>query len=54
MSARFNALLAAGMGVVVAMFFVAATLYIGHHPHAESPSTRARSTIRTPGRCRES
>jgi putrescine importer len=36
MSARFNALLAVGMGVVVAIFFVAATHYIGVHPH-DSP-----------------
>jgi amino acid transporter len=33
MSARFNAVLAAGMGLVVAAFFVAATLYVGGHPH---------------------
>ena len=33
MSARFNAVLAAGMGVVVALFFVAASLYVAHHPH---------------------
>ena len=32
-SARVNALLAAAMGVVVAVFFVAAALYVAHHPH---------------------
>jgi putrescine importer len=32
-SARLNALLAAGMGVVVAVFFVAATHYVAAHPH---------------------
>jgi putrescine importer len=32
-SARLNALLAAGMGVVVLMFFVAASLYVADHPH---------------------
>ncbi len=36
MSARFNAVLAAAMGVVVAMFFVAAYVYIGDHPHSGS------------------
>jgi len=35
-SARLNALLAAGMGVVVLMFFVAASLYVARHPHAGS------------------
>ncbi|MFI4889150.1 MAG: APC family permease [Steroidobacterales bacterium] len=34
MSARFNAALAAGMGVVVAVFFVAAIVYIDHHAHS--------------------
>jgi amino acid transporter len=33
-SARLNALLAAGMGVVVVMFFVAASLYVARHTHA--------------------
>ena len=33
MSARFNAVLAVGMGIVVAVFFAAAILYVGHHPH---------------------
>jgi len=33
MSARFNAVLAVGMGVVVAVFFVAASLYVAHHAH---------------------
>jgi putrescine importer len=33
-SARANALLAAGMGVVIAIFFICATLYIASHPHA--------------------
>ena len=33
-SARVNALLAAGIGVVVVVFLVAATLYVIHHPHA--------------------
>ena len=32
-SARVNALLAAAMGLVVAVFFVAATLYVANHPH---------------------
>jgi amino acid transporter len=32
-SARINALLAAAMGLVVGVFFVAATLYVAHHPH---------------------
>ena len=32
-SARLNALLATGMGLVVAAFFVAATHYIAAHPH---------------------
>ena len=32
-SARVNAVLAAGMGLVVAAFFVAATLYVFKHPH---------------------
>jgi putrescine importer len=36
MSARVNAVLAVGMGVVVAMFFVAATLYVANHSHAGS------------------
>jgi len=36
MSARVNAVLAAGMGVVVAMFFVAATLYVANHSHTGS------------------
>ena len=35
-SARLNAVLAAGMGIVVAIFFVAAAAYIAHHPHAGS------------------
>jgi putrescine importer len=33
-SARVNALLAAGMGLVVVAFFVAAMIYISGHPHA--------------------
>ena len=33
-SARMNAALAAGMGVVIAVFFVAAARYIFGHPHA--------------------
>jgi putrescine importer len=33
LSARVNAVLAAGMGVVVAVFFVAATHYVAVHPH---------------------
>jgi putrescine importer len=33
MSARFNAVLAAGMGIIVAIFFMAAIHYIGNHPH---------------------
>jgi putrescine importer len=33
-SARANAILAAGMGVVIAIFFICATLYIASHPHA--------------------
>jgi putrescine importer len=33
MSARVNVVLAAGMGVVVAVFFVAAAHYIANHPH---------------------
>jgi putrescine importer len=32
-SARVNTLLALGMGVVVVVYFAAATLYIFHHPH---------------------
>ena len=36
MSARFNAVLAVAMGVVVAIFFVAASLYVAHHSHAGS------------------
>jgi putrescine importer len=36
MSARFNAVLAVGMGVVVAVFFVAASLYVAHHDHSGS------------------
>jgi putrescine importer len=36
MSARINAVLAAGMGIVVAMFFVAASLYVAHHAHGGS------------------
>jgi putrescine importer len=32
-SARLNALLAAGMGVVVALFFIAAAAYIARNPH---------------------
>jgi putrescine importer len=36
MSARVNAVLAAGMGIVVALFFVAATTYVAHHAHAGS------------------
>ena len=36
-SARVNALLAAGMGLVVAVFFVASALYISNHSH--SPGT---------------
>jgi amino acid transporter len=36
MSARVNAVLAVAMGIVVAMFFVAATLYVAHHAHAGS------------------
>jgi putrescine importer len=36
MSARFNAVLAVGMGIVVAMFFVAASLYVANHSHAAS------------------
>ena len=36
MSARFNAVLAAGMGIVVAVFFAAATLYVAHHSHTDS------------------
>jgi amino acid transporter len=32
-SARLNAVLAAGMGLVVAAFFVAASYYVAHHPH---------------------
>jgi putrescine importer len=35
-SARINALLAAGMGLVVAVFFVAVTLYVANHPHTET------------------
>jgi amino acid transporter len=33
-SARLNVLLAAGMGLVVAIFFVAAGYYVAHQPHA--------------------
>jgi putrescine importer len=33
-SARLNIVLALGMGVVVAIFFVAAAAYVVHHPHA--------------------
>jgi putrescine importer len=33
-SARFNAILAAGIGCVVVVFLVASALYILHHPHA--------------------
>jgi putrescine importer len=33
-SARVNAMLAAGIGIVVVVFLVASTLYILHHPHA--------------------
>jgi len=32
-SARANAILAAGMGVVIAIFFICAALYIASHPH---------------------
>jgi putrescine importer len=32
-SARVNALMAAAMGLVVAVFFVAAALYVANHPH---------------------
>src|SRR5580700_8838551 len=32
-SARVNALLAAGIGIVVVIFLIASTLYILHHPH---------------------
>jgi putrescine importer len=39
-SARVNALLAAGMGSVVAVFFVAAVVYVSHHPHASGFFTR--------------
>jgi amino acid transporter len=35
-SARLNALLAAAMGVVVLMFFVAAGFYVARHPHTSS------------------
>jgi len=35
-SARVNALLATVMGVVVAMFFVAATHYVAVHPHGDA------------------
>jgi len=35
-SARFNALLAAGIGLVVVVFLTASTLYILHHAHAGS------------------
>jgi putrescine importer len=35
-SARLNAALAAGMGVVIAVFFVAAVRYIFGHPHADA------------------
>jgi putrescine importer len=35
MSARFNAVLAAGMGIVVAAFFMAATYYVAHHSHTD-------------------
>jgi amino acid transporter len=35
-SARINALLAAAMGLVVAVFFVAAAAYVGSHPHSGS------------------
>ena len=38
-SARLNALLAAGMGVVVLVFFVAAAAYVAHHPHPASAFT---------------
>ena len=33
-SARINALLAAGLGFVVAIFFVAAAFYVAHHSHS--------------------
>jgi len=36
MSARVNAVLAAGMGIVVAVFFLAAALFVVNHPHAGS------------------
>jgi amino acid transporter len=35
-SARVNAMLAIGIGLVVLVFLAAATLYILHHPHASS------------------
>lgn len=35
-SARVNSLLAAGMGLVIAIFFVAAARYIFGHPHSDS------------------
>lgn len=35
-SARINALLAATMGLVVAVFFVAAAFYVANHPHSGS------------------
>jgi putrescine importer len=39
-SARVNAVLAGGMGLVVAAFFVAAVLYISNHPQASGFLTR--------------
>jgi putrescine importer len=39
-SARVNAGLAAGMGVVIALFFVAAARYIFGHPHSAADFTR--------------
>ena len=48
-SARVNAGLAAGMGVVIAVFFVAAARYIFGHPAGSRRSSPVPFTIRKPG-----